>query len=198
MSLIPDVSIDLYRAVTGFAASTPEWVRSLVEFGTDAGLFVFGAFFLALFWRARDRAPLTLATALAVPLAVVGGYAVSEALKLVLQEERPCRAVAGAAAITHCPEVGDWSFPSNHATLAAGSAFALAFVWRRTAWWLLPLAVLMAGSRVFLGVHYPHDVLAGFLLGALLAPALVALVVRVLAPVLARWLQSRPRTSPAS
>ncbi|GAA2783851.1 phosphatase PAP2 family protein [Crossiella cryophila] len=198
MSLIPDVSIDLYRAVTGFAASTPEWVRTAVEFGTDGGLFVFGAFFLILFWRARDRTPAALATALAVPLAVVGGYLLSEVLKLIVQEERPCRAVTGAAVLTHCPPVGDWSFPSNHATLAAASAAALAYVWRRTALWLLPLAVLMAYSRVFLGVHYPHDVLAGFLLGLVFAPALAFLGIQLLEPVLARWVQSRPRTSPAS
>ncbi|WP_209707256.1 phosphatase PAP2 family protein [Crossiella equi] len=198
MSLIPDVSIDLYRAVTTFAASTPEWVRSFVEVGTDAGLYVFGAFFLALFWQARDRAPKAVATALAVPFAVAGSYAVSEVLKLLIQEERPCRAVAGASLITHCPTFGDWSFPSNHATIAAASAAAVVCAWRRTALFLLPLAVLMAFSRVFLGVHYPHDVAAGFVLGSVLAPVLMLTAVRVGTPLLARWLQESSRTSPAS
>lgn len=198
VSLIPDVSIDLYRAITGFAASTPEWVRGLVEFGTDAGLVVFALCFLFLFWRARGRGPQALAAALAIPLAVAGSYLVSEALKLLLREDRPCRAVPGAAVITECPPLGDWSFPSNHSTLAAAFALALSCVWLRAVWWLLPLAALLAASRVFLGVHYPHDVLAGFALGAVLAPALVWLGGRALTPVLTRWVQSRPRTSPAS
>lgn len=43
---------------------------------------------------------------------------------------------------------------------------------------MLPVAVLAAFSRVFVGVHYPHDVVAGFLLGALVAWVLLRLLTR--------------------
>ena len=62
-----------------------------------------------------------------------------------------------------------YSFPSGH------TLHAVSFAWQATAhfpelgWVLLPLAGLIAGSRVVLGLHYPTDVLAGAALGAALA-----------------------------
>jgi undecaprenyl-diphosphatase len=100
-------------------------------------------------------------------------YGMSEALKLVVDEERPCRVVAGAEVIAHCPAMGDWSFPSNHATLAAGIGVGIALLRPRLAAIALPLAAGVALARVAAGVHYPHDVVAGAVLGATLVTALL-------------------------
>ncbi len=81
-----------------------------------------------------------------------------------------------AASLVECPPTGDWSFPSNHATIAArASAVALLLVRRALVLLTAPLALLMAFSRVFVGVHYPHDVAAGSLLGAVVAVVAVRL-----------------------
>lgn len=73
--------------------------------------------------------------------------------------------------------VGDWSFPSNHATLAAGLAVGLAVLRPRLGMVTLPLAGAAALLRVLVGVHYPHDVLAGAALGgAVVAAVLLALL----------------------
>ncbi|SFL74748.1 phosphatase PAP2 family protein [Streptomyces pini] len=166
---------DLYRDVADFAHGTPDWLHSLAEYGTEGGLLVLAALLAAACWRVRRAEPGILARALLGGAAVAAAYGLSEAVKLVVREERPCRAVAGAPApIAPCPKPGDWSFPSNHATIAAAAAVAVVLVWRAMAWLVLPLAVLTAFSRVFLGVHYPHDVVAGALLGA----AAVLLVTR--------------------
>lgn len=120
--------------------------------------------------RARRARPRTVALALLAPLATALAYVASELVKSSVDEERPCRAVAGAAAsLVKCPATGDWSFPSNHATIAGAAAVALAMVVGRLALLTVPLALLMAFSRVFVGVHYPHDVGMGLLLGASLA-----------------------------
>ncbi|MFD7085297.1 phosphatase PAP2 family protein [Streptomyces sp. NPDC002181] len=164
-------SSGLYREITDSARSAPGWVQSAFEVWTEYGLLLFGLLFLAVWWRARTRTgPRALAVALVAPLATALAYAVSELVKSAVDEERPCRAVAGAAApLITCPAPGDWSFPSNHSAIAGAAAVALALALPRLALAAVPLAVLMAFSRVFVGVHYPHDVLAGLLLGGALA-----------------------------
>jgi membrane-associated phospholipid phosphatase len=58
------------------------------------------------------------------------------------------------------------SFPSGHATTAIAGAMAVSRVWpeARGVWWTL--ALLIAYSRIYLGHHYPTDVIAGAVLGA--------------------------------
>lgn len=175
----PDFSADLYRDITGFAEGTPSWVHSAAEVGTDGGLLLFAVLFVAGWWRARGRDARAMGLALAAPFAVVSAYLVSEVSKSFIQEERPCRAVAGAVHIAACPSPGDWSFPSNHATIAAASAAAIVVAWRAMAPLVLTLAALMAFSRVFVGVHYPHDVAAGFMVGVVVAPVVALLLVAV-------------------
>lgn len=176
----PDFSADLYRDITEFAQGTPSWVHEAADVGTDAGLLLFAVLFVAGWWRARGLDARAMGLALAAPFAVVAAYLVSEVSKSFIQEERPCRAVAGAVHIAACPAQGDWSFPSNHATIAAASAAAIVVAWRAMAPLVLPLAALMAFSRVFVGVHYPHDVAAGFLVGVVVAPLVALALVRVL------------------
>ncbi|WP_217140849.1 phosphatase PAP2 family protein [Streptomyces sp. AC627_RSS907] len=170
---------ELYRDITGFAHDTPTWVQHTAEVWTEAGILLFGALFVAAWWRSRRGSSRAFAIAALAPLATAAAYVCSELLKSGFTEERPCRAVAGAVpSLAECPPTGDWSFPSNHATIAGASAVALVLVRRALVWLTVPLALLMAFSRVFVGVHYPHDVAAGLLLGALVAAVAVRLGTR--------------------
>lgn len=167
---------ELYRDITDAAHDTPLWVQHTVEIGTEAGILLFAALCAAAWWRARRETTRVFAIAALAPLATAVAYVCSEVLKSGFAEERPCRAVAGAApSIADCPPPGDWSFPSNHATIAGAAAVALALVRRAVIRLTAPLALLMAFSRVFVGVHYPHDVAAGLALGAVVAFAVVRL-----------------------
>ncbi|WP_119730530.1 phosphatase PAP2 family protein [Thermomonospora amylolytica] len=191
----PEFSADWYRAVTEFAHGTPAWLHTVAEVGTDAGLLLFAVLFAAGWWRARTADARAMALAVAGPVVTVAAYLVSEVAKSLIEQERPCRAVAGAMNIAACPAVGDWSFPSNHATIAAASATALAVAWRAVAPLVLPLAALMAFSRVFVGVHYPHDVAAGFVVGSVVA-GLLAVAVAPWAARLVTTLRTLPVTGP--
>ncbi|MCX4665360.1 phosphatase PAP2 family protein [Streptomyces sp. NBC_01381] len=175
---------DLYRDITEFAHDTPAWVQHTAEVWTELGLLLFGVLFIVAWWRSRRGDPRAVAIAVLAPLVTAVAYVCSELIKSGIDEERPCRAVSGALApLVACPPHGDWSFPSNHSTIAGAAAVALAVAWPRIAALTLPMAVLMAFSRVFVGVHYPHDVAVGLILGAVLAFLLVRLATRPVARV---------------
>lgn len=101
-----------------------------------------------------------------IPLGLAAGmvWLVSEFfMKNVLGRLRPPMRIP--AALIYGPLPAGFSFPSTHATLA----FALATVlsWKEPKWFFgfYSLAVLVGLSRVFLGYHYPSDVLAGSVIG---------------------------------
>lgn len=58
-----------------------------------------------------------------------------------------------------------YSFPSGHACSAFAGAWVLTLTWHRIAWLFWVLAALIAFSRIYIGVHYPIDVVAGALIG---------------------------------
>ena len=93
---------------------------------------------------------------------VVGAHAVSIVVKRVVRRRRPSDPRIQVCVATP----GDWSFPSSHAASTTAAAVAYSSLLGRP-YPLLSVPVMMA-SRVVLGVHYPSDVLAGSLLGAIM------------------------------
>lgn len=108
------------------------------------------------------------ATALFVFVAVAGGQVLSSLLKFEVDRPRP-------DLVSHLVNETSFSFPSGHAMLSAityltlGSLAARFLPDRATKVFLLALAVLVTvlvgTSRVYLGVHWPSDVLAGWCAG---------------------------------
>lgn len=115
---------------------------------------------LLLFFQKRMRAALAIIALPAVTFIIVEG------VKSIVGRLRP----TGGLIIEHGP-----SFPSGHATIAAVFFASLFFAFASynpsrgkrvlTATLLILLVILIATSRVYLGVHFPSDVIAGLLLG---------------------------------
>ncbi len=102
------VDSGLYRDITDHAHDAPACLRHTAEIGTEAGLLVFVALFALGWWRARRSDTRAFAIAALAPLATAVAYVCSELLKSVVTQERPCRAVAGAApSLAECPPYGD-------------------------------------------------------------------------------------------
>lgn len=157
-----------YTDVVNLARRSPVWLDDTVSAWSTCGLALFAVLMAVGWWRARRVDATASVTALAVPFAVVVAYGMDAVLKLLVREERPCQSLR-VTTLEACPAPGDWSFPSNHAAIAAAAAVALLFVSRRLGAVAAVAAGAMAGSRIWVGAHYPHDVLAGVVVGALAA-----------------------------
>lgn len=161
------LSARAYQALAGSVATEPSWAGTALEAASEGTLLFLGLLLAWVGWTALRRRDVSGLAGVAVTAAgTVVAYGLSEAIKLLVDEERPCRALSGVAALAPCPEPGDWSFPSNHATLAIALAVGVTLVRPRLATLVLPVAGAAALLRVLVGVHYPHDVLAATVLGA--------------------------------
>jgi undecaprenyl-diphosphatase len=157
-----------YTDVVDLAHRSPGWLDDVAAAWSTYGLAVFAVLMAVAWWRARRVSAEAAMTALAVPLVAVAAYGVDAALKSAVREDRPCQSLH-VATLEACPAPGDWSFPSNHAAIAAAAAVALLSVSRRLGAVAAVAAFAMAVSRVWVGAHYPHDVAAGVVVGALVA-----------------------------
>ena len=81
-------------------------------------------------------------------------------------EQPPGAPAAAANGATQDQNAGSGSMPSSHAANWFAATMVVFIYYRRSLWFMLPLAVLVSFSRVYNGVHYPSDVAAGAILGA--------------------------------
>lgn len=165
---VPGFSAEWYRDIVEFAGDTPPAVQWFAAHFTEGSIVLLGLLFLLAAGRRFGGTTRGRAAALVAPVPVVLAYGLSEWIKTVVDQERPCQALTDLVIVAgECPATGDWSFPSNHATIAGSLAATTVLLRPRLGWLVVPLALLAAFSRTFVGVHYPHDVAGGVLLGAL-------------------------------
>jgi membrane-associated phospholipid phosphatase len=155
-----------YRSVTDFARHTT-WLNGIMSLLTVA-LIVALALMLVYAawraWRAADRVAVA-ASAWAVAGSVLS-IGLGLGLKQVFQETRPCLALPDVTTVQACPGPTDYSFPSDHTTVAVALAAGLWLINRRLGAIGGVMALMEGFSRVYLGQHYPHDVLAAFVLSS--------------------------------
>jgi undecaprenyl-diphosphatase len=102
---------------------------------------------------------------LLIPWASVAlSWTVAEGAKYFFNRARPFISDTEIAPLIKTPSSS--SFPSGHAATAAAGALSLSVVYPALAPALLLAGALVALSRVYLGVHYPFDVLAGIFIGS--------------------------------
>lgn len=94
-------------------------------------------------------------------------------LKKRLVRQRPF--ISSDSILAHSAPLDLYSFPSGHTMNAVNFAVLISFFYPVLAWLVVPFAILVALSRVILGMHYPTDVLVGAVLGAAIGGASIVL-----------------------
>ena len=120
--------------------------------------FVLGA--AALGWPRGRAAAFRMCLAVSLTYVMASGV-----IKPLVGRMRPSYTPLMAARVLEAQPPSSGSFPSGHAATAVAGAMAAARLIPRASWALWALALLMAYSRVYVGVHYPFDLLGGALLG---------------------------------
>jgi len=91
----------------------------------------------------------------------------SSVIKYWFERPRPCHSLHNVHLLVSCGS--GYSFPSSHAVNNFAGALILAFFFPRNKWWFFGFAAIVAFSRVFVGAHYPSDIIGGAVIGLLCA-----------------------------
>ena len=175
---------DLYRWINRLADRTT-WAHGMVSFYAHYGTVLFAALLLSAYLHGRrhdDRT--TVAASLWAGGAALVALGIGQIIGQAVNRARPYAAMSDVHTLV--ARSSDFSFPSDHATVAGAVAIGLLLTHRRIGISATIAAVAMAITRVYVGAHYPFDVIAGLALGGTVAAIGRRLIVPILAKVLDR------------
>ncbi|QDP95132.1 phosphatase PAP2 family protein [Microlunatus elymi] len=182
----------IFDRIQQFRATTPALHQPLAAYALWGGLALLACLLIIGWWfiaRRADRPYRAVAIAVLTGVgSVVALLANQHLLSPLIARPRPCQVIAGVHPLLACNS--DFSMPSDHAVIAGALAAGMILLNRRLGVLAAVLALLLAFSRVYVGVHYPSDVLAGLIFGAAVTVMLI-LVLRVPVERLARALPAR-------
>ncbi|CBG87624.1 undecaprenyl-diphosphate phosphatase [Citrobacter rodentium] len=159
--MLENINFSLF-ALLNATPDSASWMISLAIFIARDMIFIVPTLAVALWlWGPRDRLCAQRQLIVKMAIALVVSLLVSWLMGHLFPHQRPFAAGVG---YNYLPHAADDSYPSDHGTVIF--TFALAFLcWYRL--WsgliLLALALIIAWSRVYLGVHWPLDMLGGLL-----------------------------------
>jgi membrane-associated phospholipid phosphatase len=153
----------LFGQVNDFARNTG-WLHAPMLAYATYGVVLFAGLLLAGWWIARDQGPRVMAAALWSGAGTLVAVAGNQPIVHHVHEARPYTVHPHILVLAH--HSADFSFPSDHAVMAGAVTAGLWLVSKRLGAVAAVAALLMGAARVYIAAHYPHDVLAGFALGA--------------------------------
>ncbi|THA59032.1 phosphatase PAP2 family protein [Streptomyces sp. A0958] len=180
----PDVSL-LYD-INGLAKAAPTWFDRVMEFVGEYGI-MFGMVLVVLWcwWSVRRRGTAeesvsAVAGLVWAPLAAGIALLINIPIRGFVERPRPFKDHQGLDVLVDGKN--DFSFVSDHATMAMALGVGLFVANRKFGIAAIGLALLEGFCRIYMGVHYPTDVIGGFALGTAVALLLAPLAMMVLTP----------------
>ncbi|MBO1753807.1 phosphatase PAP2 family protein [Allobranchiibius sp. CTAmp26] len=177
MALDTGSNLDLFLWVNRIAQRTP-WLHGSIEAFAKYGVLLFAVLLLIGLWAARSADDARLAKAGWACVATLLAVAVNQPIVHLVHEARPY--ATHPHILVLASRSTDPGFPSDHATMAGAAAVGILLASRKLGLFALLAALVLAASRVYIGAHYPLDVLAGLILGAAVAVLGWILVRRIL------------------
>ncbi len=142
---------------------------------SDNWMLLYLTTFVWLFWKGGKAGRICgVALILAVAL---NDAVVTKFLKEFFERERPCRALEGVRMLVGCGP--GKSFPSAHASNNFAAAYVFSRYFRKMSVLFYVIAALMAFSRIYVGVHYPSDVIGGAIVGVAVGFVVVMVIDRI-------------------
>ncbi|MFE6941698.1 phosphatase PAP2 family protein [Streptomyces chartreusis] len=181
----PDV--ELLYDINGLAKDAPHWFDRVMGYVGEYGLlFVLILAVLWCWWSVRRRGAEDAASSVAAlvwaPLAAAVAVLVNVPIRGFVERPRPFKQHQGLEVLVSGKT--DYSFVSDHATIAMALGVGLFVANRKFGLVGIGLALLEGFCRVYMGVHYPTDVVGGFALGTAVALLLSPLAMALLTPLM--------------
>lgn len=164
MTSAAGLDVKIFHLLNG--TLTASLLDAVMPFVTDINHFT-AVIFLAVAYLLVGGGAKGRWTVLLLLVALAASDGSAGLLKKAFARARPCHALEGIRLLVGCGS--SYSFPSAHATNIFAAMVLLTERYRRYAPAFLFVAVLVAYSRVYVGVHYPSDIVAGAILGTLIA-----------------------------
>ncbi|WP_151483047.1 phosphatase PAP2 family protein [Streptomyces albicerus] len=182
----PDV--DLLYDINGLAKDAPRWFDRVMEFVGEWGLLL--AMVLLVLWcwlavrrKGGESAASSVAALVWAPLAAGIAVLVNVPIRGFVERPRPFVDHDGLDVLVGGKT--DYSFVSDHATLTMAMGVGLFVAHRKFGLVGIGIGLLEGFCRVYMGVHYPTDVIGGFALGTAVVLLLSPLATALLTPVVA-------------
>ncbi|MEU9452319.1 phosphatase PAP2 family protein [Streptomyces sp. NPDC048277] len=181
----PDV--DLLYDINGLAKDAPHWFDRGMAFVGEYGLLVAMVLLVVWCWwsvrrRGDEDAPATIAALVWAPLAAAIAVLVNVPIRGFVERPRPFLTHQGLDVLVHGKT--DYSFVSDHATITMALGVGLFVANRKFGLAGIGLALAEGFCRIYMGVHYPTDVVGGYALGTAVALLLSPLAAALLTPVM--------------